>query len=192
MRDDRTIDSDLSIRLREGDEDAFRQLYSAYRARLYSFLVRLSGHPALSEELCQEVWLRLVTHPPVLQPGMPLGPWLFRVARNLFISYLRSREYDDTRTAELTAIRFRPSLQSNPWDELAANEMQQRLFAALDGLPLPYRESILLVAGAGLTPQQAAEVLDLPAPTFRKRLSRARELLAKRIRLAMPLVKEAG
>jgi RNA polymerase sigma-70 factor (ECF subfamily) len=192
MRDDRAYDPELLARLHQGDEEAFRELYSAYRARLFSFLLRLSGRRDLAEDLCQEVWLRLVTRPPALNPGMPLGPWLYRVARNLYISYLRSREYDATRTAELTAIQFQPSLQPSPWEELAGNETQRRLQIALVQLPLPYRECLLLVAGAGLTPQAAAEVLDLPAPTFRKRLFRAREMLAKRMTLRTTCENEVG
>jgi RNA polymerase sigma-70 factor (ECF subfamily) len=191
MRDDRACDSELSGRLREGDEGAFLELYHAYRLRLHSFLLRLTGRRELSEELCQEVWLRLVSRPPSLGPGMPLGPWLFRVARNLFISYLRSREYDACRTAELTAIRFQPSPQPDPWEECAASETQRRLLGALESMPLPYRECLLLVA-AGLDAQQAAEILELPGPAFRKRLSRAREMLAKRMMNTTPLAKEVG
>jgi len=183
MRDDRACDPELLARLRQGDEEAFSELYAAYRARLFTFLLRLGGRRDLAEDLCQELWLRLAARPPVLQQDMPLGPWLYRVARNLYISYLRSREYDENRTAELTAIQFLSSLQPDPLEELSGNEMQHCLQAALAQLPLPYRECLLLVSGAGLTAQQAADVLDLPAPTFRKRLSRAREMLAKRMRL---------
>ncbi len=190
MGEQRIAESELSARLSEGDEEAFRELYGAYRARLYSFLLRLCGRRELAEELSQEVWLRLVSHPPSLQPQMPLGPWLFRVARNLFISYLRSRECDACRTTELAAIRFQPSSLPDPWEELAATEMQQRLLKALAGLPLPYRECLLLIAGAGLNDQEAAEILDLSGPAFRKRLSRAREMLAKRITAMEPLAKE--
>lgn len=181
MRDDPACDPELLARLRQGDEAAFREIYASYRTRMHSFLLRLSRRRDLSEDLCQEVWLRLVAGPPTLQPGMPLGPWLFRVARNTYISYLRSREYDADRTAEMTAIQFQPSSQADPLEELAESETQRRLLAELSRLPLLYRECLLLVACAGLTPQQAAEILELPAATFRKRLSRAREMLAIRM-----------
>jgi RNA polymerase sigma-70 factor (ECF subfamily) len=184
MRDDQAFDSVLVTRLRQGDEAAFRELYSAYRPRLSSFLLRLSGRRDLSEDLCQEVWLRVIAGPPVLQSGMPLGPWLFRVARNTYISYLRSREYDDDRTAEMTAVQFLPSTKPDPLEAFTETETQRRLLTALARMPLLYRECILLVAGMGLTPQQAAEVLDLPAATFRKRLSRAREMLARNMGFA--------
>jgi len=182
-RNDPSGDPDLVARLQQGDEAAFREIYAAYRARLFSFLLRLSGRRDLAEDLCQEVWLRMVAGPPILPPGMPLGPWLYRVARNTYISYLRSREQDATRTAEMTAIQFQPSLQPGPWEETAEKDTQEHLRTALAHLPLAYRECLLLVAGVGLTPQQAAEVLALQAATFRKRLSRAREMLAKRMGL---------
>lgn len=183
MRDDPDCDREWVARLHHGDERAFLELYSAYRARLFSFLLRLGGRWNIAEDLCQEVWMQLAGHPPTLPPGMPLGPWLFRVARNLYISYLRSREYDAMRTSELTAIQLQATSQPDPLETLAGNETERRLQAAVMQLPLAYRECLLLVAGAGLTPRQAAEILDLPAPTLRKRLSRAREALAKRMKL---------
>ena len=190
MRDDQACDPPLLARLSQGDEAAFRELYSAYRARLYSFLLRLSSRPDLAEDFSQEVWLRLVERPPVLPEGMPLAPWLYRVARNLFISYLRSRDYDTSRTAELTAIRLERSKAPGPWEELAGNETQRRLQVALAKLPLRYRECLLLAAGADLDSQQAAEVLDLTATAFRKRVSRAREMLAERMGLTIHFKQE--
>jgi RNA polymerase sigma-70 factor, ECF subfamily len=179
MGEDQAFEAELIERMRGGDERAFGGLYSTYRGRLYSFLLRLSGHMMLAEELSQEVWLRLVTHPPAPQPGVPLGAWLFRVARNLYISYIRSRNMDALRISELAAIRTRPSALPGPWEELVGRETGRRLQAALMTLPLPYRESLLLVSVGGLTPHQSAEILGLPVPTFRKRLSRAREMLAQ-------------
>jgi RNA polymerase sigma-70 factor (ECF subfamily) len=181
MGEDQAGESELLGRVSGGDEAAFCALYAKYRSRLFSFLLRLSGRTALAEELSQEVWLRLVTNPPAPRPGVPLSAWLYRVARNLFFSYLRSRNMDVTRTSELTAIRLRPSSQPGPWEELAEKETHRILQAALAGLPLAYRECLLLVTVGGLTPKQAAEILDLPAATLRKRLSRAREMLAQRM-----------
>jgi RNA polymerase sigma factor (sigma-70 family) len=181
MGEDQQGEPELLERLREGDEAAFSPLYAQYRNRLYSFLLRLSGRPDLAEELSQEVWLRLVANPPLPRPGVPLGPWLYRVARNLYFSYLRSRNMDATRTSELTAISWPTAAQPGPWEELAEKESHRILRVALAGLPPAYRECLLLVTIGGLTPGRAAETLDLPAPTFRKRLSRAREMLAQRL-----------
>ncbi len=183
MLGDRESDADLLNRLGSGDEEAFKQLYSAYRGPLFSFLLRISGRRDLAEDFSQEIWLRLVSHPPALEAEMPLGPWLFRVGRNIYISYLRSRGCDENRTCELTAIHFLSSSRPDPLGEFTNNEMRDRLQSALMRLPLSFRECLFLIAVAGMTPQQAAEILDLPAPTFRKRLSRAREMLARRLGL---------
>ncbi len=191
MGETEASDAELIERLRRGDEGAFSVLYSAYRCRLYSYLLRLGGHEMLAEELSQEVWLRFVVHPPAPRPGVPLGAWLFRVARNLYISYLRSRHMDAARTSELAAIQMRPSVLPGPWEELAGRETARRLQAALMALPLLYRESLLLISIGGLTPQQCAEILGLPAPTFRKRLSRAREMLAQLIANSVEITQEA-
>jgi len=165
--------------LARGDEAAFRQVYRMYRPRLYTFLCRLSNRPDVAEDLLQEVWLRLASSPPQARPGLPLGPWLFRVARNLFISYLRNRGRDPGRTGELAALELQPSQGPGPQETLAGQEAAARLEAALQRLTLPEREVLLLVAGSGRSPAEAAGILEIRPEALRKRLSRARARLAE-------------
>ena len=74
--------------LRGGDARAFDAVYDAYGARLFTFLARLSRRRDLAEDLAEETWLRLVAHAPKLRPDTRLGPWLFAVARNLYLERL--------------------------------------------------------------------------------------------------------
>ena len=81
----------LVERLRAGEHAAFDEVYDVYRARLYTFLVRLSRSRHVADDLSEELWLRLVTHAGRLRPDTRLGAWLFAVARNLYVSYCRAR-----------------------------------------------------------------------------------------------------
>ncbi|NLI48181.1 MAG: RNA polymerase sigma factor [Acidobacteria bacterium] len=168
--------------LRRGDEAAFRLIYHAYRSRLYTFLCRLSGRPDVAEDLLQEVWLRLAARPPQPRSGLTLAPWLFRVARNLFVSYLRNRGRDPVRTFEVGLLEFRPAPGPGPLEVLAEQEATRRLERALQRLPLADRETVLLVAGGGLTPAEAAGALGIRPDAFRQRLARARARLAELLR----------
>ena len=60
-------------------------------ARLFNFLARLSRRRDIAEDLLDETWLRFVDRAHKLKPDTRLGPFLFTVARNLYISYCRSR-----------------------------------------------------------------------------------------------------
>ncbi len=168
--------------LRGGDEAAFRQIYRTYRPRLYTFLCRLSGRPEVAEDLLQEVWLRLAARPPEPRVGLPLAPWLFRVARNVFVSYLRNRSRDPGRTGELGALEFRAAPGPDPLEGLAERETVRCLERALGRLPLADRETILLVADGGMAPIEAAGILDIRPDAFRQRLARARARLADLLR----------
>lgn len=173
-----TPDSELLGRLKAGDAPAFDELFGAWRPRLFAFLLRLSGRRDVAEDLLQETWIRLAHRAADLHEDTCLGPWLFRVARNLYYSHLRSRNRDAGRLGEVFAFHWPSNAPRTPLDELSAGERGRRLEQAVAALPLIYREMILLVGVAGMTPSGAAAVAGLTPEAARKRLSRAREKLA--------------
>jgi len=178
---DREAERALVSRLRAGDADAFDAVYAEYNTRLFAFLARLSRNRATAEDLLEETWLRLVSHAERLREDSQLGAWLFTVARNLYVSYCRSRMLEDVHA--LDSIGLWPSgCPSSPFEETAGHELGVRLEAALAELPLQYREALLLVAIEGLTPSQAAQVCGVSGEAMRQRLSRGRAMLAERLR----------
>src|SRR6476659_1613443 len=98
---DRESELELVARLRRGDAAAFDAIYLALNVRLLTFLVRLSRRRDVAEELLEETWLRLVTHAARLRPDTRLVPWLFTVARNLYVSHCRSRMLEDLHSGAL-------------------------------------------------------------------------------------------
>jgi RNA polymerase sigma-70 factor (ECF subfamily) len=168
-------------RLRNGDAAAFDIAYEEYRARIYSFLARLSRSRDIAEDLAEETWLRLVSTGSRLRPDTRLGPWLFTVARNLYYSYCRSRALDESASAGLISLWPAGTPRPSPFEETAARELEQRVERGLAALPAPYREALLLVAIEGLTPSEAAGVCGLAPEAFRQRLSRARAALDREL-----------
>jgi RNA polymerase sigma-70 factor (ECF subfamily) len=173
-------------RLRDGDTAAFDAIYEAYRARLYSFLARLSRSRDVAEDLAEETWLRLVSTGSRLRPDTRLGPWLFTVARNLFYSYCRSRALDESAADGLISLWPAGSPRPSPFEEAAARELERRVEHGLAALPAPYREALLLVGVEGLTPSEAAGVCGLAPEAFRQRLSRARAALDRELGALQP------
>ena len=99
-------DSELALvgRLRAGDLDAFDAVHDCFNTRLFNFLARLSRRREVAEDLLDETWLRLVARAAHLQADTRLGPWLFTVARNLYISYRRSRALEDSHAVGLNGL----------------------------------------------------------------------------------------
>jgi RNA polymerase sigma factor (sigma-70 family) len=179
---DRDTELQIVERLRAGDPGAFDAIHEVLNTRLFTFLLRLSRRRDVAEDLLEETWLRLVKHAGRLRPDTRIAPWLFTVARHLYVSYVRSRVLEDSATAGLMSLwPFSPlnTGQPSPFEAAAASELHRRVDRALASMPATSREVLLLVAVAGLDHSDAADVCGITPEALRQRLSRARALLAR-------------
>jgi RNA polymerase sigma-70 factor (ECF subfamily) len=177
----REIELDLVARLRASDSEAFDAVHATFNGRLFNFLARLSRRRDVAEDLLEETWLRVVDKAPQLRPDTRLGPFLFTVARNLYVSYCRSRALEESLGADMIGLWPLGTPRPSPFDATVANETGQQLEIALAALPALYREALLLVAFDDLRPVDAALVCGITPDAMRQRLSRARAMLAKKI-----------
>lgn len=169
---------ELVAALKRGSPHAFDRAYETYRARIFAFLVRMTGRRDLAEDLFQETWIRLASRAHALADDTRLAPWLFTVARNLYRSHLRWTALDAERLDQLS-LDPTGAAAATPYHAAAENETRQRLERAVASLPPLYREVILLVAVDKLRPIDAAEVLGIKPEALRQRLARARTRLAE-------------
>ena len=178
---DRQSELDLVAQVRAGDATAFDRVYAEFNARLFSFLARLSRSRDVAEDLLEETWLRFIDRAPKLRPDTNLGPFLFTVARNLYVSYCRSRLMEDSQTVDMIGLWPLGTPRPCPFESTAANETGRRIEAALADLPATYREALLLVAVEGMRPAEAAIVCGITPEAMRQRVSRARAAIARRL-----------
>ena len=177
---ERNLEVALVLRLQAGDTTAFDEIYDTLNPRLFSFLRRMARNRAVAEDLLEETWLRLVLAREDLRPDTHLVPWLFTVARNLFLSYCRSRAREQNYTSDLMSL-WPEQLARSPFDVASTNEFEECLETALEELPFKYREVLLLVGVEGLRPAGAALVCGVSREALRQRLRRARLLLSQRL-----------
>src|SRR5947207_12260408 len=112
---ERELEIALVIRLRAGDVTAFDEIYDVFNHRLLSFLTRMASNRSVAEDLLEETWLRLVSSAEDLRADTRLGPWLFTVARNLYVSYCRSRLREIAYAADLVLL-WLGELPRTPFD----------------------------------------------------------------------------
>jgi RNA polymerase sigma-70 factor (ECF subfamily) len=179
---DRETELRLVARLKSGDAAAFEAIYEAYRPRLFSFLARLSRRRDVAEDLLEETFLRLVATAHRLRDDTQPGAWLFAVARNLHASWCRHRALDESRISDIEPCWPAPSPGETPFEAAARDETERRLERGLACLSMADREVLLLVGVDGLSPAEAASVLELSPEALRKRLQRARGRLASAMR----------
>ena len=102
----------LMVRLMDGDRSAFDRLYERYEGRIRSFIYRFVGDRESAEDLTQEVFVKIYRNPRAFDPRGRFVTWVFAVARNACIDFLRLKripsvslggEDDDDRASEPAA-----------------------------------------------------------------------------------------
>jgi RNA polymerase sigma-70 factor, ECF subfamily len=88
----RTADLELATRCRQGDTAAFEELYRAHAGRLYNLVFRMAGSAEHAEDLLQEVFLHAHKKLGSFRGDSSLGTWLYRLAVNQCLDYLRGRQ----------------------------------------------------------------------------------------------------
>ena len=154
----------------EPPRDQFAVLFQALFPRLFRYLDRLSGDPALAEDLAQEAFIRLCRRGSV--PDAPEA-WLIAVAMNL----LRNARSTASRRRRLLTIARGEQIHSDqvcsPEAELEQHELREQARAALDRLPERDRQMLLLHV-EGFSYRDIAAVLGLNEASVGTLLVRAR------------------
>lgn len=166
---------DLVQQLIKGNRTAFDQVYQRHSDRIFSFLLRMTGHKSVAEDLSQETWIRLARHASRLRADTHIRGWLFTVARNLAHSYHRKKRLLSF-GLDSEVIDIYSENQNSLLDQAIAREELRSLEMKIAKLPIKYREILLLVGVEGLTTVEAADVLAIKPDLARQRLSRARKL----------------
>jgi len=163
----------LVERCRKGDLAAFEEVYRAHAGRLYSVACRMLGNPTDAEDLLQEVFLSAHRKLDTFRGDSALGTWLYRLATNLCLDYLRSRT---GRTNQLTdALDDEPGLADAGSRGLADRLVTRMdLERALAKLPEGCRAAFVLHDIEGLEHREVAEVLGIAEGTSKSQVHKAR------------------
>jgi RNA polymerase sigma-70 factor (ECF subfamily) len=166
--------------LRRRDPDLLDRLIEQYQHRLLRYLVYLSGNRELAEDLFQETWIRVLERGHQYDGKHEFSTWLYAVARNLTIDYLRKKSpvsldglMEDEERASLEPADTRPMA----WEVVQQHEQAERISAALVGIPVEYRETVVLRFQEGLALEEIATVTGAKLGTVKSRLYRGLNLL---------------
>ena len=169
-----------------GDESAFAELVEKHLQSVYAFIYRLVGKKEEAEDIAQETFVKAWKNIKRFKKGMNLKTWLFAIARNSSIDYLRKRKAlmfsdlsrDDDSEEYEHGIRDTAPTAEMLFD---AKESTIRIEAALQKMPLMYREIIILHYREEMTLDEAAHMLNIPLNTAKSRDRRALQALRKHL-----------
>lgn len=172
-------DTILIRRLTAGDEEALGTLMDRYGGALLHFAHRLVGDLHLAEEIYQDTMLKAWQQAGTFRMEGHLKAWLFRVARNNAIDYMRRKRVS---TEEYFSSLETADEASQPERLMEQAWVSTEMMRALDELPDVYREVISLRFFHQLCYQEIAEIMNIPLGTVKSRLSYALGRLTKILR----------
>jgi len=171
--------------LRRRDPDLLDRLIEQYQHRLLRYLVYLSGNRELAEDLFQETWIRVLERGHQYDGEHEFSTWLYAVARNLTIDYLRKKSplsldglMEDEEHAPLEPADTRPMA----WEVVQQHEQSERISAALVSIPADYRETVVLRFQEGLALDEIATITGTKLGTVKSRLYRGLNMLMSRLK----------
>lgn len=180
-------DEELFSRFICGEDSAYVVLYRRYNARVLNYIQSLIGREDRgADDLFQETFLRLFRersrHDSLAQaPIKNVGGWLFRVARNLTLNYIRSARYltDFPSNDEIlftTVEEAHADLFGDGWDE---ESLLRAVKSVVETLPSGLREVFILREVNGMSYEETAEIVGCSEEAARMRMSRARSAIRK-------------
>jgi RNA polymerase sigma-70 factor (ECF subfamily) len=175
-------DGTLTARARNGDADAFEEIYRAHAGRIYALCLRLAADPTHARELTQDVFVKAWEALPEFRGDASISTWLHRIAVNAMLMQRRSDRRREARVslAEDDADDASASQQGStaPADVATAIDLER----AIATLPPGARRAFVLHDVEGYSHDEIADMTGLAAGTIRAQLHRARQLLIRILR----------
>ena len=166
----------------EGDAHAFERLYDRHHLPVWRFVQRNVQNAALTDDIVQDVWFRVVRQAAMYQPLARFRTWLFTIAHHRIVDHWRSHKNHsslDAETDEGAALADTLAAESGfgPERRLGSREQAQALLDALAALPDVQREAFLLQAEADMSVAEIAQTTGVATETAKSRLRYARARL---------------
>ena len=181
-------DEDLMARAALDDARAFTELVRRYQTRVIHLVSRLLNDREVSEDIAQEVFVRVHLHRKNYRTGSKFSTWLFTIAANLAKNEMRRRKRRRNWTSldEMQETLKDASLQfadkkSNREDDLEHEQLSGVVGEAIAALPDRYRIALVLRDIEGLAYEEIGLALKIPGGTVRSRINRARLMLKRKL-----------
>jgi len=163
-------------RFLDGDESAFGELLDMYSENLIFFINRYVGNVAIAQELSEDVFVELLIHKRRYNFKTSLKTYIFTIARNKAVSYIRKCSRRPECAYEyIESEADRRNLE----DEFLKKERDKKLHAAIEDLNEDYKTVLHLIYFENMSYEQAAAVMKKNKKQIENLVYRARQTLKK-------------
>jgi RNA polymerase sigma-70 factor, ECF subfamily len=162
---------------RHGDHQAFAVLVRRYERKLIRVLARLVRDPEHARDLAQETFWRVYSRLDRFDTARRFGPWLFRIAVNLGLDWLRSSKCDPPAAASIdrNSRDGQTTFELPDPDPRIQAELAQEVQFVLAMMPVSYRTILVLRDLEGFSSSEVAAIVGRREATVRWRLAKARD-----------------
>ena len=168
-------DESVMTAVRDGQVAQLGILFDRYQGRIFSFFFGLTGDRGLSDDLLQDVFLRILKYRATFTDSSRFKTWIYRIARNAGNDHFgrhRTHVYMDDDALE--------QLAGTTWpNDLERNERTEHLHRAIARLPIDLREALILARFEDMTHAEIAQVVGCTPGTVKGRVFRAVKMLQK-------------
>lgn len=184
-------DVELMRQFQRGERDAFERLVLRHQIGVFNFFMRLLRDRQAAEDQTQEVFFRLYLHAGGYEESAKFTTYLYRIARNCWIDYLRKsrrrglvRSLDKENPEGVNLYDSLPANTDRPPDRLEAEDKGRIVNEALESLPEEQKVVFILSEVQGMKYADISEALGIPVGTVKSRMhiaiQRLRDFLSRR------------
>jgi len=177
------FESKIMVEVARGDLSAFREIVERYRIPLMSFVSKFVGDKTMSEDIAQEVFLRVFKAAKDYKPKAKFKTWLFKIATNYCLNEIRTNKnrpqfIDIFELNEAGFVAVAPDVYS-PGKRFDNKELGDILRKAIAGLPEKQRTALLLQKYAGFSYEEISHIMGCSVSAVESLIQRARQNLKK-------------
>jgi len=175
-------ESEWIINIREGDADAFKNLFETYCQALIYFAWRYVKSTQIAENIVQDVFLKIWLNRTKLNPALKIKSYLYKAVKNQALQHLRKTKFEDQKEN----IQEHDSPTKSPEDMLDEKEIAISVQQAISELPPQSRLIFTMSKYSNLTYSEIAEIQNISVKTVETHMGRALKLLRKRLAKLRP------
>ena len=170
-------DTELMLRVRDGDSASFVLLLERHRAPVIHFLYRMVQNQGVAEELAQEVFLRVYRSRSSYEPSAKFTTWLFRITTRLAWNWIRDGRYEKSDEAIGERAGSISDRAPNAEQSMLREAKMAEVRAAIESLPPKQKAAVLMHKYQEMDYREIAAVLKLSESATKSLLFRAYETL---------------
>ncbi len=178
-------DIELMMRAKSGDDSAFTDLMRRHYKGLVNYIYRFTNNRESSEDLAQEVFLRVYRSTKTYTPQAKFSTWLYKIATNLCFTNVKAKGREKNVSLdemEENIGDLKDSKSEKADDVIYRSEIKNAIFEALETLPEKERVSIILCKYEELPYEEVAEVLGCTVGAVKTHVYRGRMKLVEKLK----------